>query len=88
MPRSMRSPSQLIIAGMTVSEPIIATATTMIVPMPKDMNVLSPVRNMPAMAMMTVRPEMSTARPEVAAAISIASRGGFPAARSSRSRRR
>ena len=88
LPLSMRSPSQLSIAGMTVREPSIAAATTMIVPRPKPMNVLSPVRNMPAIAMITVRPDTRTARPEVAAAISIASRGDLPAARSSRSRRR
>ena len=33
---------------------------------------MSPVKNMPAMAAMTVRPEMSTARPDVAAAASSA----------------
>ena len=43
-------------AGSTVSEPIIATATTIIVPTEKDMNVLSPERNMPAIAMRTVMP--------------------------------
>ena len=48
-----------------------------------------PVRNMPAIATMTVMPEMSTDRPEVAAAMSSAATG--PAAlraRSSRSRLR
>ena len=34
------------------------------------MNVLSPAKNMPAIAIITVRPETSTARPEVAAAAS------------------
>ena len=43
-------------AGSTVSEPIIATATTIIVPTEKDMNVLSPERNMPAIAISTVMP--------------------------------
>jgi len=57
-----------------VSEPIIATATTTIVPIAYDMNVLSPESSMPAMAMITVKPEISTARPEVAAAASIAAR--------------
>ena len=61
-------------AGSTVSEPIIATATTSIVPTENDMNVLSPERNMPAIAIITVMPEMSTARPEVAAAASSAAR--------------
>ena len=71
-----------------MSEPIIATATTIIVPIEKDMNDLSPERNMPAMAMRTVMPEMRTARPEVAAAASRAACSLRPAARSSRSRRR
>ena len=42
---------------------------------------------MPAMAAITVTPETSTERPEVAAAISSASLGERPAARSSRERR-
>ena len=55
--------------------------------MAKEMNVLSPEKNMPAIAMITVMPEISTARPEVAAAASIARRLPRPARRSSRSRR-
>ena len=51
------------------------------------MNVELSVSSMPAMAAMTVRPESSTARPEVAAAMSIASSLEWPLARSSRSRR-
>ena len=51
------------------------------------MNVVLPVRNMPAIAMITVMPEISTARPDVAAAMSSASSLLRPAARSSRSRR-
>ncbi len=84
---STRSPSHESIAGRTVSEPIIATATTIIVPIAKDMNVLSPEKNMPAIAIITVKPEMSTARPEVAAAASSAADSLRPARRSSRSRR-
>ena len=87
-PFSTRSPSLPSSAGRTVSEPIIATATTIIVPIEKDMNTLSPERNMPAMAMRTVMPEISTARPEVAAAASSEAVSLRPAARSSRSRRR
>ena len=49
---------------------MIATATTRIVPVANDENVELPVRYMPAIATMTVRPEISTARPEVAAAAS------------------
>ena len=86
-PFSTRSPSLESTAGSTVSEPSIATATTSIVPTEKDMNVLSPERNMPAIAISTVMPETSTARPEVAAAAARAAASLRPAARSSRSRR-
>ena len=86
-PFSTRSPSFESSAGRTVSEPSIATATTSIVPTEKDMNVLSPERNMPAIAIRTVMPETRTARPEVAAAASSAALSLRPAARSSRSRR-
>ena len=65
------------IAGSTVTEPSIATATTRIVPMPNETNTALPARNMPAIAAITVRPETSTARPEVAAA---AFERGVPAA--------
>ena len=85
-PFSTRSPSQEIIAGSTVREPIIATATTSIAPSPRPMNDLSPEKNMPAIAPITVRPEISTARPDVAAARWSAVAGSCPAARSSRSR--
>ena len=84
---STRSPSHASIAGKTVSEPIIATATTSIVPIANDMKVLSPEKNIPAIAIITVMPEMRTARPEVAAAASSAADSLFPARRSSRSRR-
>ena len=86
-PFSTRSPSLERIAGSTVSEPSIATATTSIAPTEKDMNVLSPERNMPAIAIRTVMPETSTARPEVAAAAASAALSLRPALRSSRSRR-
>ena len=75
-PFSTRSPSHDSVAGSTVSEPAIAIATTMIVPIPIDVQIAVPPRNMPASAAMTVRPEMSTARPDVAAA---ASSGGLRA---------
>ena len=55
--------------------------------MPNDWNVLSPVKNIPAIAAITVRPEMSTERPDVAAAAWSAAASERPAARSSRSRR-
>ena len=67
-PFSTRSPSLERTAGSTVSEPIIATATTIIVAIEKDSNVLSPENSIPAIAIITVTPEISTERPEVAAA--------------------
>ena len=85
-PFSTRSPSFESTAGRTVREPIIATRTTSIVPTEKDMNVLSPERNMPAIAIRTVMPETRIARPEVAAAAARAAPSLRPAARSSRSR--
>ena len=87
-PFSTLSPSFDSTAGRTVSEPSIETATTRIVPTANDMNVALPVRNMPAIAIITVSPETSTARPEVAAAIARAASLEWPARRSSRSRRR
>ena len=86
-PLSMRSPSQASMAGTTVTEPIMATATTMIAPMPSEVNVRSPASSRPPMAAITVKPETSTARPEVAAAVWTASSFPAPLAFSSRSRR-
>ena len=86
-PFSTRSPSQASTAGSTASVTNIATATTVTVATANEMNVASPVMNIPAIAIITVKPEIITARPEVAAATSIASRLLRPAARSSRSRR-
>ena len=86
-PLSTRSPSFESRAGRTVSEPIIATPTTRIVPVAIEAKPLSPVKYMPAMAAMTVKPETSTARPDVAAAAARAASGSRPALRSSRSRR-
>ena len=87
-PFSTRSPSQARIAGRTVSEPTTATATTMIVPVANDVKVGSPARYIPAIATMTVRPETSTARPDVAAAAASEAFSLLPDSRSSRSRRR
>ena len=84
--RSTLSPSLESTAGRTVSEPSTAIATTTIAATPREAKISLPVRNMPAIATITVRPETSTERPEVAAAISSASRGLRPAARSWRSR--
>ena len=69
-----------------MSEPRTAIATTRIVAIANEPNVLSPVRNIPAIAVITVRPEIRTERPEVAAAASRAAASLLPAARSSRSR--
>ena len=87
-PFSTLSPSLESSAGSTVSEPTTETATTRIVPIAKDVKTLEPAKNMPAMAIMTVKPETSTARPEVAAAAFSAASGSRPASRSSISRRR
>ena len=81
------SPSLDSSAGSTVSDPITETATTRIVPVAIELNVLSPARYMPAIAAITVRPDTSTERPDVAAAASSAACSLRPAARSSRSRR-
>ena len=75
------------IAGRKVIDPSTATATTSIVPMPKPTKIGLPANRRPAIAVMTVRPEMSTARPEVAAAISSASSAEWPRSRSSIMRR-
>ena len=87
-PFSTRSPSFESSAGSTVSEPSIATPTTIIVAIPNERYVLSPENSIPAIAIITVTPEISTERPEVAAAASSAARWLLPAARSSRSRLR
>ena len=81
------SPSLESIAGRNVTLPSIATATTSIVPTAKLEKVALPARNMPAMAIITVTPETSTARPEVAAANSSAASLERPASRSSILRR-
>ena len=87
-PRSTRSSSFESSAGRIVSEPTIATEIMIIVPIPIDVNTGLPASSIPAIAISTVRPETSTACPEVAAVTRSASRGGRPRRRSSRSRRR
>ena len=54
----------------------------------KPANSCMPDKNIPAIATMTVSPDISTDRPEVAAAARSAASWSRPAARSSRSRRR
>ena len=83
----MPSPTFESIAGSTVSDPSIAIATTMIDPVASPANSGSPAKYRPAMATMTVSPEISTVRPEVAAAALSAASLLRPALRSSRSRR-
>ena len=85
MPRSTRSPSFASSAGSTVSEPTIAAKTTSIAPIPIDVKIFEPESSIPAIAISTVPPEMSTAWPDVAAARGSAS-SPWPASRSSRSR--
>ena len=85
---STLSPSFDSTAGRTVTEPSMATATTSIVPTANEAKTALPARNMPAMAIITVTPETSTARPDVAAANSSAASEERPASRSSILRRR
>ena len=87
-PFSTLSPSFESTAGSTVSEPSTAMPTTRIVPTANDWNTMLPAKNMPAIAIITVRPEMSTAWPDVAAANASASSWERPASRSSIMRRR
>ena len=65
-------PASASTAGTTVTEPIIATATTMIAPTPSAVKVRPPAKNMPAMATMTVKPDTRMARPDVADATRVA----------------
>ena len=71
-----------------MTEPSTATATTSIVPTAIEVKTALPAMSMPAMAIRTVRPETSTAWPEVAAANSSAASLERPASRSSILRRR
>lgn len=87
-PFSTRSPSSESSAGSTVTEPTMATATTISEARPIAWNSASPVNSMPAIATQTVTPETMMARPLVAAATRSAVCGSWPFIRSSRSRRR
>ena len=55
--------------------------------MPKPMKIGLPANSRPAIAVSTVMPEISTARPDVAAAISTAASVEWPRSRSSIIRR-
>ncbi len=85
-PFSTLSPRRPSRAGSTVNEPTIAVNTTRIAPIPIESNTFVPDSSIPAIAIRTVMPEASTARPEVAAARPSGS--AWPARRSSRSRLR
>ena len=87
-PRSVPLPSSDSSAGRNVSDPSTATPTTRMVPTATPENTSIPVRNSPASEIITVSPDTTIARPEVAAAIRSASLVVRPAARSSRTRRR
>ena len=87
-PRSTRSPSFDSRAGSTVRDPSIAIPTTIIVATPNERYDFWPEKSIPAMAIITVKPEIRTERPEVAAAASRAASAERPAFRSSRSRLR
>ena len=71
-----------------MSDPTSAMATTRTVPTPNDAKICEPMKNMPDIAVITTKPENSTARPEVAAAAWSASALESPRARSSRALRR
>ena len=86
--RSVQEPSQDSSAGTNVSAPTTATPTTVMAPNAMPVKTGTPVRNSPATAIITVRPEITIARPDVPAAIRTASATVAPLARSSRSRRR
>ncbi len=88
LPRSAHGPSRSSSAGSAVSDPTTATPTTSIVPIANPVNMSMPVNSSPASEIITVSPDTTMARPDVAAAVRSASWKLTPAARSSRSRRR
>ena len=83
-----RRPSSESSAGSRVTAVRIASATTMIAPVAIDRITVESTRNSPASAMITVRPEKTTAMPEVRIAILRASSGSRPSRISSRYRAR
>src|SRR6202012_714708 len=80
-PLSTRPPSQDTMAGNRVSEPVTAMPTTMMAPTAIPLYSEYPVRNSPASAVMTVRPDTTIARPDVRAATATAWCGDGPRAR-------
>jgi hypothetical protein len=85
-PRSIFGPSSSSKPGSTVTDPATAQAITVIVPLARPLKMSVPMMYMPAIAMATVVPEISTVRPEVRAVRSSASCDGNPRRRSSRDR--
>src|SRR5215207_10269505 len=69
-PFSTLSPSAAKVAGRNVRDPTTVVATARIIPIANDENSDAPAKNNPASEIMTVTPETTTARPEVAAAAS------------------
>jgi hypothetical protein len=79
-------PKQLEHAGSTVTEPATAQATTVIVVTARLSKTLARIRNIAAIAMITVVPETIPVRPQVRTVRSSASCGGRLRRRSSRDR--
>ena len=69
LPRSTQEPNSDSAAGSAVSEPSTVMPTTMIVPTAIPEKTSMPVRNSPDREIITVRPDTTMARPEVAAAL-------------------
>ncbi len=86
--RSTQRPSFTSRAGSTVTDPSTAIATTRIDPVASELNVAPPKTYSPVIDAITAIPDTTIEWPDVAAAISTASRVVRPAARSSRSRLR
>jgi len=85
-PRSILGPSNSRTAGSAVTEPATAQATTAIVPLATPLSTSEPTTYIPAIAIATVLPEISTVRPDVRAVRSRASCEDWPRPRSSRER--
>ena len=86
LPRSILVPSSASKPGRTVTEPATAHATTAIVATARLLKTFVWIRNIAAIAMITVVPETITVRPDVFTVRSSASCGGRPRRRSSRER--
>ena len=85
-PRSTRRPRMCRSAGRRVDDARTATVTTIIAPAAIDWTARTGTSHSASSARTTVRPENTTAVPEVRIAVSTASSGSAPAASSSRNR--